>query len=132
MKSKIKYKEIRWRFVLTEEYEHELTFMSLPVTISKPYYKISRNKLLVSNDYAWDGLSGPTVDTKNSRTASLVHDVLYQAIREGVLPYMYRKEADKEFRLILKNNGMFFLRYWYFWAGVRLGGGKHARKRSIS
>ena len=46
--------------------------------------------MIVEKDYAWDGPSGPTIDTSNSMRASLVHDVLYQAMREEGLAYEFR------------------------------------------
>ena len=78
-------------------------------------------------DYAWDGPSGPTIDTKNSLRASLVHDIFYQAIRNGVIPDSYRRLADKEFRLILKEDEMSFIRRWIWWVGVRIFGSKHIK-----
>ena len=44
--------------------------------------------------------------------ASLVHDVLYQTMRKGELPYKFRIRADLEFRRILKFDGMSFPRRW--------------------
>ena len=42
--------------------------------------------LVVPRGYCWDGASGPTLDTKATMVASLVHDVFYQMMREGLLP----------------------------------------------
>ena len=42
--------------------------------------------LQIAAGYAWDGASGPTIDTRNSMIASLVHDALYQLIREDNYP----------------------------------------------
>lgn len=47
--------------------------------------------------YAWDGASGPTVDSKSSMFASLVHDALYQLMREEQLDRKYRKSVDDLF-----------------------------------
>ena len=38
-------------------------------------------KLTVKKSYAWDGPSGPVLDTKENLRASLVHDVRYQLMR---------------------------------------------------
>lgn len=35
--------------------------------------------------YAWDGASGPTIDTASSMHCSLDHDILWQMIEEGLL-----------------------------------------------
>jgi len=41
--------------------------------------------LVIRKGYAWDGPSGPTVDTRDSLRGSLVHDALYQLMREGYI-----------------------------------------------
>ena len=48
--------------------------------------------------YAWDGPSGPTFDTPTNMRASLFHDILCQAIEEGLLDKKYRKYADELLR----------------------------------
>ena len=52
--------------------------------------------LVIKQGYAWDGASGPTIDTKSSMRGSLVHDALYQLIRLGFLPAGVRIACDKE------------------------------------
>lgn len=52
--------------------------------------------LLIRKGYAWDGASGPTIDTKSSMRGSLVHDALYQLIRLELIPRECREQADKE------------------------------------
>ncbi len=71
------------------------------------YFAIRPNaKLVAFKAYCWDGPSGPTVDTPDSLRGSLVHDVLYQAIRLGFLPAECRHLADLEFHRILLEDGM--------------------------
>lgn len=60
--------------------------------------------------YAWDGASGPTIDTKNSMRASLIHDALYQLMREGKLGQEWRDEADKLLHDICVKDGMWSVR----------------------
>ena len=48
--------------------------------------------------YSWDGPSGPTKDTKSSMRGSLVHDALYQLIRQQLIPRDCRELADKELK----------------------------------
>ena len=95
---------------------HEETFL----------FCICASKVIVRKGYSWDGASGPTIDTRNSMRATLIHDVLYQAMREGGLSLMARKWADKEFLRILENDGMHWLRRWYWYLGVRWFGGPSA------
>jgi hypothetical protein len=51
-------------------------------------------RMIVKEDYAWDGASGPTIDTKNTMRGALGHDALYQLIRQGYLPMHLRDVAD--------------------------------------
>ena len=64
-------------------------------------------ELTVRNAYAWDGPSGPVIDTPQNLRASLVHDALYQLMRLGELSARsQRKNADKVFRDICKEDGV--------------------------
>lgn len=85
--------------------------------------------LFIGRGYQWDGTSGPTVDTKNTLRASLVHDALYQLMRMGAIPPSYRPIADRLFRRILEEDGVNYLRRWRFYLAVRIFGAKAARKR---
>lgn len=91
-------------------------------TACNGYVLFTANKLKIFPGYCWDGPSGLTYDTKNSLRASLFHDVLYQAIAEGVLPNSCRKHADTLFLAILKEDGMTCLRRWTWYAAVRVFG----------
>ncbi|MHC4648863.1 MAG: hypothetical protein ACYTBJ_25685 [Planctomycetota bacterium] len=85
----------------------------------------SGGRLVIEPFYEWDGPSGPAIDTDNFMDGSLVHDLLYQFMREGHLSrWKYRRKADKEMRLQCKQDGMSFIRRWYTWAAVRIGGHK--------
>jgi hypothetical protein len=67
--------------------------------------------LLIRSGYAWDGPSGPTIDTKNFMRGSLVHDALYQLMREGLLDMTaHRDPADRLLQSICIQDGMSKLR----------------------
>ncbi len=66
--------------------------------------------LFIKAGYAWDGASGPTINTDNSMTPSLFHDAIYQLIRRGLLDPIWRETADDAFGEMLKERGMFSLR----------------------
>jgi hypothetical protein len=74
--------------------------------------------LTIFKGYAWDGPSGPAVDTANFMRASLVHDALYQLMRMEIIDgKTCRKQADIVMREITKETGMWWLRRkWCFWA----------------
>ena len=138
---KINYKKIdhpTWKYELQKSYttllvSHECyyrngqsvydsDFLSLNVTAG--LYPV----LTSSAGYRWDGCSGPTVDTPTNMRAGLVHDSLYQLMRLGVLPQSARVVADREFLLIMREDGMnWFRRTYYYWS-VRLFARKYARK----
>ena len=81
-----------------------------------------------SRGYRWDGASGPTIDTPDTMEASLVHDGLYQLMRDGVTPLSYRKAADIEFSRLLREAGMKSWRRWYWYAAVRMAGGNRIKR----
>lgn len=76
--------------------------------------------LLVYKHYCYDGPSGPTIDTANFMRGALAHDVLYQMMREGLLPRLYRKYADQLLRQICLEDGMSRFRAWYVYKAVRM------------
>lgn len=79
--------------------------------------------LKLKSGYAWDGPSGPTIDTLNFMRGSLVHDALYQLMRESHLDKdKYRKATDKLLQSMCKEDGMSSLRTWLVYQGVRFSG----------
>ena len=78
--------------------------------------------LWIRHGYAWDGPSGPTRDTPDFMRASLVHDALYQMMREGYLGRHWRDEADRELRRICLEDGMDMTRAEAVFIGVRFFG----------
>jgi hypothetical protein len=67
-------------------------------------------RLTARTGYAWDGPSGPTIDTPDSMRGSLFHDALYQLMRLGLLDQKYRPIADKLLHDICIEDGMNHLR----------------------
>lgn len=79
--------------------------------------------MTIKGHYAWNGASGPTIDTISSIIASLVHDAIYQLIREGHLEVdVFRKPGDCELWRLCIEDGMLKFRADYWYAGVRLFG----------
>jgi len=77
--------------------------------------------ITVKHGYAWDGPSGPTIDTKNFMRGSLFHDALYQLLREGHLAHAQRPAVDLLLKKLCLEDGMSKLRAWYVWKGVEDG-----------
>lgn len=76
-------------------------------------------RLFIREHYAWDGPSGPTIDTKDFMKASLVHDALYQLMREGHIGKKYREYADDLLKQMCIEEGMPKWRAWYVHLAVR-------------
>jgi len=77
--------------------------------------------LFLKEGYAWDGPSGPTVDTLTFMRGSLLHDALYQLMREGHLdPDIHREMADKILHDTCVEDGMWSFRAWYVYQAVHL------------
>ena len=73
-------------------------------------------QLTIKKGYAWDGPSGPVIDTDENMRASLVHDALYQLMRQQHLSTRtWRKAADEVFRDLCKQDGVSGYRanIWY-------------------
>lgn len=117
----ISYKK-GYKYQLAETYSVTTDVVSLRPIMTE-YIRLFDNRLIVEKGYAWDGPSGPTIDTPNFMRGSLVHDALYQLMREGLLGPEWRKQADMELRRICLEDGMSRLRAWWVYRGVRLGAG---------
>ena len=96
------------------------------VTIDK------NGKLAIKKKYAWDGPSGPTIDTKNFMRGSLIHDALYQLMREEFIAQHQRKRADEILWEVCREDGMSWLRATWVYEAVRLGGASAARPNMLS
>jgi hypothetical protein len=92
------------------KFEHRYKYQTLEDVIYETGWKLPRRqsvstgggwvhltgdgRLTIQRGYCWDGASGPTLDTPSTMRASLVHDALYQLLRERKLPPTYRCRAD--------------------------------------
>jgi hypothetical protein len=110
-------KRKKYRYNLHEDISFE-TDLPVPQGTDLHYLAIDdRGLLTLRRGYAWDGPSGPTIHTANFMRGSLIHDALYQLIREGVLPSIARKRADEILRDECRRDGMSRFRSGYvFWA----------------
>jgi hypothetical protein len=119
----VKGDRIRYRsgfkYVLVDDYEVLLVYTRPQRNIVTEYITLaSCGRLWIRHGYAWDGPSGPTCDTRDSLRGSLVHDALYQLIREGLLEPDQRRNSDRELRDILIEDGMSATRSGYWFEGV--------------
>jgi hypothetical protein len=115
---RIKYQK-GYKYQLVDDYSVQ-TRIRPETDIITEFITLSCDGVLwIRHGYAWDGASGPTVDTDNSIRASLVHDALYQLMRLGCLGQHWRQAADEELREICIEDGMCKLRASVWFCAVR-------------
>jgi hypothetical protein len=89
---------------------------ALHAPLQAPFASIAAESLCVMGRYAWDGASFTPFKYFGTPTAwltpSLVHDALYQLIREGLLDRQHRAAADRLFQDMLIERGV--------WRGLAL------------
>ncbi|MFT5789517.1 MAG: hypothetical protein ACI8SJ_001633 [Shewanella sp.] len=129
----IKYKQRRkYKYNLHSELVYE-TGLSVEQPFASTFLEINATgRLIINRGYAWDGPSSPAIDSKNFMQGSLIHDALYQLMREQVLLQSDRKRADEILKEVCLQDGMSAFRAWYVYQGVRLGGGKSAKPDLLS
>ena len=118
-----------YKYQLDEEYRDTITIHPVEdvcspgdfVTLSK------EGELVLKKGYAWDGATDPAPDTSNIMRGSLVHDALYQLMREEVLNKdSFRDQADRLLQQICKDDGMNPFFAWIVYQAVRICGGSAA------
>lgn len=92
--------------------------------IVHPYFTISKDGTVsVPAGYAWDGPSGPAIDTKNFMRGSLAHDIPYQANQLCLpLPSDWKEKTDKTLQRMCLEDGMTKLRAWWVYTSVKAFG----------
>ena len=117
---KLSYKKLyTYKYTLVRQFNINIPIYE-PCSIDKYVDLDKHGNLIIYKGYSWDGCSGPTIDTKSSMVAGLVHDAIYQIMREGKLDRKYRKTADILFRKLCISNGMSRLRAWTWYIAIRL------------
>lgn len=108
-----------YKYQLLKDYS---IWCELPDCKLEEYIQIRDNILTVYRGYAWDGPSGPTVDTSNFMRGSLVHDAMYQLMEEGVLHKRHKNYSDKALYDICRQDGMSWFRAMAVYWAVRVFG----------
>ena len=124
----MKYRKRRfWKYQLHED-EVYVTDILPEKAIDTAFLDMTVDGVLtVRKNYTWDGASGPSFDSKSTFSASLIHDALYNLMRENLLDRRHRKRVDQIFYEILISRGMskFRARIWY--RAVRKGAANAAK-----
>lgn len=110
----------KYQLDFTYHYQDDRLDNLVPSQAGNHYITIYNNGTIeIANGYAWDGPSGPTIDTKDFMRGSLIHDSLYQLIREGYLGLAIRPIADQILRDVCRQDGMSWLRSQIVYLAVK-------------
>jgi hypothetical protein len=120
-----------WKYQLRADYTCDTDILPLSRVVTEYLILETDGRLTIKRGYAWDGPSGPTVDTKSFMRGSLVHDACYQLLREKHLPRSARDSADRLLQKICKEDGMSAIRAWWVYQGVAIFGKDSAGRDGI-
>lgn len=118
----VRYRRLNgYRYLLAETFTIRVEVFPRRI-IEHPFLSLSLGGLLtIQRGYAWDGASGPALNTPSFVRGSLVHDALYQLLREELLDGPgVRATADAILRDLCRLDGMHPLRAWWVWLAVRV------------
>ena len=92
--------------------------------VDDKFIKLDKNGYLtIVEGYAWDGPSGPVVDTNENLRASLIHDAFYQLMRHRrITAKEYKDKADKLFKKICIDDGVPAATAKIYYIGLKMGG----------
>ncbi len=125
----MQYRDLRpYKYQLTEIFNCKIDIPKI-IFAQTQHIVLGLGEITIWKGYAWDGPSGPTIDTKTFMRGALVHDALYQLMREGKVDIKHREQADKILRQLCLEDGMCRVRAWYVYHSVRLFSEKYARPR---
>ncbi len=124
----IEYKK-GYKYQLYTNYELETSIKPDADVEMKFIALTAQGKLTIKKGYAWDGPSGPAVDTDNFMRGSLVHDALYELMRYDELdPDTCKHKADQIMKELCIQDGMSKLRAWWVFKGVDWFGGRSTKR----
>lgn len=107
----IKYRD-GYKYQLAEDYQIQTTIYPKADIITEYIFLTMQGLLTVKEGYSWDGASGPTIDTKSSMRAGLVHDAFYQLLRGELISQHYREAADGLLRDLMIEDAMKIRKEW--------------------
>ncbi len=107
------------RFALPPEFDG--------VDIAADFITLKNRELVIYVGYAYNGASGPTIDTKNSMRATAFHDAMYQLFCLELLIREFRALVDELFYELLRQDGMAAPRAFVWRRGVQKMGDNPSR-----
>ena len=93
MKPFILYRE-GYKYQLASTYRVQTNILPIADIVTDYILLSVTGFFTIRQGYAWDGPSGPTIDTKSAMRGSLVHDAGYQILRLGLLDQATRPQWE--------------------------------------
>jgi len=112
----MKYSKVQYKYYLEETIEVQTSLRPVQSAIVPGYIFLGLDgKMIIYRRYAWDGATGG-VNFKGNRLAVLVHDAIYQLIREGLIGKSLKDQSDKDLRdmMIAEGSWKFVANFFYF------------------
>lgn len=108
-----------WKYRLYEDFTYQLYHNF--GRVAHPMFQIDENVMTIKEGYCWDGASG-ILDTDKNFVPAQIHDVLFQAIREGLIPRDKFEDANEELELqYLARDGWKWWGWVLNWGTTKLG-----------
>ena len=115
-----------YKYSLWETYRVQIAIRGRTVT-HRLFTLTPDGWLTIFADYPWDGPSGLTFDTPSFMRPSLIHDVLYEMLRLGLLPHdPCFHVANQELERLCLEDGMWEFRAHYVFLAVERFGSASA------
>lgn len=112
------------RFALPPEFDG--------IDIATDFITLKNRILTVMRGYAYNGASGPTIDTKNSMRPTAFHDAMYQLMCLELLLREFKPLVDELFYELLRQDNMAAPRAFVWKRSVqKLGTGASIRNKDI-
>ena len=100
------FKRVKYKYTLTRDCVVQTEIYGYEINTA--FITLDTNGLLtIRAGYSWDGASGPTIDTRSTIRASLIHDALFQLMRLKLIPQTYFKYANRLLKDIGIADGMY-------------------------
>lgn len=127
--SDIQFRKLtRYKYQLTNFYTIQIDILPKEDQYSDFVDLSAAGLLYIKQYYAWDGASGPAIDTKTILRGSLVHDALYQLLSLELLDRKFKDDIDRLFQQICREDGMNRFRAWYVYQAVHFFGKARAKR----
>ena len=114
----------KWPYVVLEDYFYQWENnpiggdskqTSISTSGGRVVADFAAGAVTLKEGYAWDGNSGPAVNTLKCLRASALHDVWCQAMQLEIYERSFRnwRRGAKEYRTVCHRDGMGLIRRWF-------------------